>query len=249
MDLLEDRGINVDETTFNEVFSAVVRHFLVENTALGHYIHSAWRDNVVVRYSTDDYGISTESFTRLPPVVTEVLGIQNDTATQEAWMSAMRLFTQAGQEDARRYFFHPARLALSTDIKNHTWYRCTRCARLSPFTLRGKCQVCGSEKVKPVHDFTQEAFWREGVLNAMTGEPIRVLDTEEHTAQLGHKDQLDDVWAQTEKYEMRFQDILDGAEKPIDVLSCTTTMEVGIDIGSLVAVGLRNMPPMRENYQ
>ena len=78
-----------------------------------------------------------------------------------------------------------------------------------------------------------------------------------NTAQISEKLNDDDVFTNTELHELQFQDIpvrkasaiypID--EPPIDILSCTTTMEVGIDIGSLTAVALRTVPPHASNYQ
>lgn len=139
----------------------------------------------------------------------------------------------------------------SSQSENHTWYRCNKCSQISPFTLNNKCPNCFSTDLKDINKQDKEAinFWRKPILDAIAGNAIRVIDTQEHTAQLSHKDQLDDLWSKTERYELLFQDFLGPNDTPVDALSCTTTMEVGVDIGSLVAVGLRNIPPMRENYQ
>src|ERR1035441_5503254 len=76
----------------------------------------------------------------------------------------------------------------------------------------------------------------------------------EHTAQL-NSPQNEDIFSKAEENELLFQDVAPALGKKahrataIDVLSSTTTMEVGIDIGALSGVALRNMPPGRANYQ
>ncbi|WP_129777091.1 DEAD/DEAH box helicase [Peristeroidobacter soli] len=137
----------------------------------------------------------------------------------------------------------------------HGWHRCQKCMFLSPALWRRECPSCGAADVLAVpvggdvYLRARKDFWRVPVEKVLEGTSTPLtLTVEEHTAQLGHRD-VEDVESTTESYERRFRDILINDESSIDVLSCTTTMEVGVDIGSLIAVGLRNMPPSRHNYQ
>lgn len=137
-----------------------------------------------------------------------------------------------------------------TNPKQSKWYSCPKCGNIHPFEIAGKCAICGYDKIDKlnVDEIKKIDYWRKPIIG---NDEIKSINTEEHTAQLSFKDQKLNTWAKTEDYEMRFQDVnVERINKtPIDILSCTTTMEVGIDIGSLTAIGLRNVPPLRENYQ
>ncbi|NGE24071.1 helicase, partial [Klebsiella pneumoniae] len=64
--------------------------------------------------------------------------------------------------------------------------------------------------------------------------------------------QTDDFSDRLRKFKGIFVDEMSELEKldaEIDMLAVTTTMEVGIDIGSLQSVYQANMPPQRFNYQ
>ena len=135
----------------------------------------------------------------------------------------------------------------------HTWYFCKKCLQVVPFNIDEKCPYCELGELHELSDKLLENldYWRKPIIAVLISqnEKVSLIDTEEHTAQVSNKDVRKKYWSTSENYELRFQDILKDGEDSVDVLSSTTTMEVGIDIGSLVAIGLRNVPPTRENYQ
>ena len=163
------------------------------------------------------------------------------------------LFDKLCRSKNDKYFLDIDKLKIKDGI-HHTWYKCTSCKQIHAVTTHDSCPSCNAstiEELSPDSDTlrAEKGYWRTPIAQVLAGDKITNVSVEEHTAQLSQKDPSI-AFATTEQYEMAFQDIvLDEDLGIVDILSCTTTMEVGIDIGSLTAVGMRNIPPQRENYQ
>ena len=143
------------------------------------------------------------------------------------------------------------------------WVHCSSCKSVHrPIPGIESCLDCGSDTVSALDQdadpvfLARKGFYRKPVTQALEEPPRQpmALIAAEHTAQL-NAPQNEDVFSKAEENELLFQDIalsgsgLGGRSTAIDILSSTTTMEVGIDLGALSGVALRNMPPGRANYQ
>lgn len=180
-------------------------------------------------------------------------------AFQNEWMPV--LLSKFCETAGDKYRLLAATVALQLD---DAWGYCDRCRFTQrPFPPRMTCIACGADKVRPLNPNTDEVFkarkgyYRASSKRALETPPGEVMSivAAEHTAQL-NSSQSEAVFSKAEMNELLFQDVNVGVPAPgeqpevaIDLLSCTTTMEVGIDIGSLSGVALRNMPPSRANYQ
>ncbi len=123
---------------------------------------------------------------------------------------------------------------------DHTWltlsgggsdlWRCSLCRRVTTAALRGVCPTlgCTGELVpgRADDDGHYRALYRQTA-------PVPLV-AREHTAQ----------WTGLEASDIQ-QRFLAGQ---VNVLSCSTTFELGVDVGALSAVLLRNMPPTTANY-
>jgi len=145
------------------------------------------------------------------------------------------------------------------------WLRCEVCkVPQRPCSAIQHCLKCKNATLVSFNPESDEyfqrrkGFYRRPVIAALEGRiediPLALIAAE-HTAQLNAA-QHEDIFSKGERNELLFQDVNvpsdddSGLPLPaVDVLSSTTTMEVGIDIGQLSGVALRNMPPSRANYQ
>lgn len=249
LDEIENAGINIDEDTFFTLFSAWAAEVLTDSYAYDYDIKKNVRRSLtnIKRFGIEQQGKLPTRFRKLM----SENGINEE--QQKTVFKQFLSFTQKGKDDNEHVYLNPHAISLKYDSER-TWYKCPNCGRVFPYTLWDKCVWCciGNPEPMTENEFRGLDFWRKPPIDAINGAKDALMtriNTEEHTAQLSHKDQRIDMWSTTEEYELRFQNVYIDNKGPVDVLSCTTTMEVGIDIGSLTAVGLRNIPPMRENYQ
>lgn len=247
----DNTGLSLND--IRDVYNTWVQYLVVRKIALFPEISDEVR-NSILSYERGGFGIDEEP--KFPEFMNNIFkdkGISEDTIREllRRFEGMIKVMDSNLRGHNRRYIIG-SNLELKT-AEDAIWYKCERCSGMSTYTLWGHCIYCGSDKyVKKVNaeHLQRYSLWTKPVFKAIKGEKIRNITTEEHTAQLSHKDSKREVRGTTEKYELAFRDISVGEEsETIDVLSCTTTMEVGIDIGSLTNVGLRNVPPMRENYQ
>lgn len=189
-----------------------------------------------------------------------ILATQARSVFKKQWIPVL-MSTFAEQTTGGGHRLLASRLSLQL---GGPWRRCNSCKSVHrPVGNVATCIDCESVDIGDFNPDTDEVyrarrgFYRDPIALALESHDAQLMTiiAAEHTAQLNAA-QPDAAFSHAERHEIRFQDIdvaWRASERPgepaIDVLSSTTTMEVGIDIGDLSGVALRNMPPARANYQ
>ncbi|TPI70021.1 DEAD/DEAH box helicase [Mesorhizobium sp. B3-1-3] len=144
----------------------------------------------------------------------------------------------------------------TADPSGKAW-RCTRCGRVHLHAGFGRCTRCGDTLTRDeglvASKITDGNFLGRRVTRTVAkAEPLFRLKCEELTGQTRDPaerlQQFKEIFVKKDaesEADFEWRELFDTA----DFLSVTTTMEVGVDIGSLQAVYQGNMPPQRFNYQ
>lgn len=114
-----------------------------------------------------------------------------------------------------------------------TLFRCRKCGKIFGYSIKGLCpeMKCDGRLVEvDSQELKNEPYYN----NLFADSKIIPMVSREHTAQLSSKT--------AGEYQKDFE------EGKINVLSCSTTFEMGVDVGELEATFQRNVPPETSNY-
>ncbi|MCG8314045.1 MAG: DEAD/DEAH box helicase [Pseudomonadales bacterium] len=128
-----------------------------------------------------------------------------------------------------------ASLILLADGSGKPLFKCKSCGLRQRHVVNSKCTSFGCTGDVEVCDPNELSAERNHYIHSYTEVQSQVVRSREHTASLS-----------TELRETIESEFFDSK---INVLSCTTTMEVGVDLGDLEAVVNLNVPPGVANYQ
>ena len=111
-------------------------------------------------------------------------------------------------------------------------YICSKCLRTTAINIENVCPTykCSGQLVKKDQGYKNDNHYA----SIYRSNEIISMKIHEHTAQLSH-----DCAANVQS------DFIKGK---INILSCSTTFELGVDVGDLEAVFLKNIPPSPANY-
>lgn len=114
------------------------------------------------------------------------------------------------------------------------WFICERCKNIYPEGVGDVCMTYACPgKLVPLSQY-KSTLEQNVFRNAYLKNNLIPLTAQEHTAQ----------WTPKKATEVQ-NDFIQGK---INLLSCSTTFELGVDVGDLQAVMMRNMPPTTANY-
>lgn len=131
------------------------------------------------------------------------------------------------------FYFSTERFTVSSGTEDIPIYVCDVCGKTTTMNCKDMCTTlkCGGHLRRITHDSLLKDNHYAKLYQSSLMQPLHI---KEHTAQLGREEQ--------QKYQEMF------VNKEINALSCSTTFEMGVDVGDLETVYLRNMPPSPANY-
>ena len=121
--------------------------------------------------------------------------------------------------------------------KNLKYYKCKQCNKLTLYNVNDKCTDSDCNGLLEECDVDNDNYYKNNYYRyEYMNRPIEKLVCREHTAQMNADE------------AKRIQDDFKSETGKTNFISCSTTFEMGIDLGGLNTVFMRNVPPTPSNY-